>query len=140
MLPSLVTLDQLADRMTIEDDTAAEAAIADASALVRLVARTNWVNEESELQPVPDPIQVVVLGAVQRYLKNPDGYSSIQVSQFAASTRGAASAVFLTDAEKDLIRAVVRVNRIYSIAIEVDGLARPPVIDEESPDLWQLMT
>lgn|SRR5690606_5684537 len=120
MLPSLATLDQLKDRMNVEDDIAAQAALDDASALVRGVARPcTWVDDEGNLTEVPDQIQVIVLNAVKRYLNNPDGYASIQVSQFSASVRGAGAAgtVTLTKDEKLEILRVVRGSLVRSVQL-----------------------
>lgn len=110
MLPSLATIDQLSDRMTIEDEAEAQAALDDASALIRGVARpVTWTDDAGELTEVPDQIQVICLNAAKRYLNNTEGYASIQVSQFSASMRGAAASgtVMLTKDEKlDILRIV----------------------------------
>lgn len=122
MLPSLATLEQLRDRMNVEDDAAAQAALDDASALVRVVAHPcTWVDSEGNLTEVPDGIQVIVLNSVRRYLNNPDGYASIQVSQFSASVRGASASgsPTLTKEEKLDIRRIVVGSLLRSVPINV---------------------
>jgi phage gp36-like protein len=123
MLPSLATLDQLKDRATVDDDIVAQAALDDASALIRAVARKSWVDTEGVLTDVPDVIQTICLAAAIRRVNNPMGYASEQISQYSYRYAGseAAGIVYLTDDEKRLIRDETRTG-VTSIEMEVPGI------------------
>ena len=72
MLPPLATIDQLAARLPadvpLDDQARAEAALTDASALVRDEAGATWVDSTGALTAVPDIVVVIVLEVAFRAL------------------------------------------------------------------------
>lgn len=116
MLDALASLEQLGERMAIADETAALAALVDASALVRAEAGLTWEDEDP-----PDVIVVIVLAAAARGLRNPDGAEAEGIGTYnvrhAASTLGG---VWLTTNERRAIRRVVSgaTSGIGSIELE----------------------
>lgn len=104
MLDPLASLEQLEERMgTIENETAASAALGDASALVRAEAGLTWEDEDP-----PDVIVVVVLAAAARALRNPDGDQAEGIGTYNV-THGTAGlgGVWLTTNERRAIRRAV---------------------------------
>lgn len=115
MLDALASLEQLEDRMgPIENEAAAQAALEDASALVRAEAGLDWEDEDP-----PDVIVVVVLAAAARGLRNPDAAQSEGIGAYnvtyAAVTLGG---VWLTTNERRVIRRAVRGSGFNSIELE----------------------
>jgi len=117
MLDALASLEQLEARMgTIESETAALAALGDASALVRAEAGLDWEDTDP-----PDVVVVVVLAAAARALRNPDaaqseGIGTYNVAYGATSLGG----VWLTTNERRAIRRAVSgaASGIGSIELE----------------------
>ena len=87
-LPSLATIEQLNARLvepvpTDPDDPRAVAALEDASAEVRHAAGRSWVNEDDELEGVPDIAVRITLRLAKDIVENPYGYRSEQVGEYA---------------------------------------------------------
>lgn len=82
----------------------ADAVLAHASAAVRVYARRNWVDEEGELDEVPEGIPEIVVRVAARMLANPSGLQSRTTGPFSATF----GELELTDAEKDAISATLR--------------------------------
>jgi phage gp36-like protein len=127
MLPSLATLDQLEDRTTVENPTVAQAALDDASALIRAHAGKSWVDAEGALTTVPDVIQTICLAAAIRRVNNPMGYASEQISQYSYRYAGGSQSgsVFLTDDEKDTITRSLAAQ-VWTLITEVPGIKYRP--------------
>jgi hypothetical protein len=111
MLPALATLAKLEARLGLDPDTLADperaraqAALDDASALVRDEARRDWPPDEDDTPTVPDAVERVVLGAALRTYRNPDGEITKTVGPFTRTVSADASGVYLTDAEKEIVR------------------------------------
>lgn len=111
MLPALAPVEDLEARLGLDPGTLvdanlgrARAALADASALVRMEARRTWVDEAGALTVVPDAIVRVVLGAAQRGYTNPDGATQESAGPFARSFNPDAVSVYLTRPELDIVR------------------------------------
>lgn len=105
MLDALASLEQLEERMgTIDNETAALAALVDASALVRAEAGLDWEDEDP-----PDVVVVIVLASAARGLRNPDGDQSEGIGTYNV-THGAGilGGVWLTVNERRAIRRAVR--------------------------------
>jgi hypothetical protein len=119
MLPPLATLDQLKDRIDVYDDTRAEAALEDASTLVRTFAGKTWVDEEGELEPdIPDAITLVTLSVAARKVTNPSGYSYEQIGQYARRIEGqSGGSLYLTEDEKDMIREALGLDSVRTIQL-----------------------
>lgn len=111
MLPALATLADLEHRLGLDegtldgaDEIRAQAALDDASALVRDEARQTWVNESNALAGVPDVIFRVTLGAALRNYVNPDGLLTEQVGPFSRTIKQTEAGVYLTEAEVVIVR------------------------------------
>lgn len=102
MLPPLASVVALRDRLgrdlSGDDIPRAEAAIADASALVRAHARRDWNGEN-----VPDAIVAVVLAVARRAFTNPDSVVTRTDGPFSTTYNRDTLGAFLTDAEKAVV-------------------------------------
>lgn len=110
MLPALASVADLEARLGLDPEslegaelTRAQAALADASALVRMEARRTWVDELGAVT-APDVIVRVVLGAAQRTFTNPDGVIQEAVGPFSRRYADGSTGVYLTKAELDIVR------------------------------------
>lgn len=106
----LATLDQLEIRLGLDpgtlagtDQARAQAALVDASALVRGEAQRDFVTETGELD-APDAIVRVVLGAALRNYRNPEAETSHTVGPFRRDIKVSDTGVYLTDAEIEIAR------------------------------------
>lgn len=111
MLPPLATIDQFDARLpgglSTGDSARAEATLEDASALVRAEAGLTWVDDAGDLTEVPDIIVSVTLAAAKRAFVNPDMLRSEAIQDYQASFGSSSPDVYLTKAERDLIRRAV---------------------------------
>lgn len=110
MLPALATLDDLEARLGLDprslsgaERARAQAALDDASALVREESRRDWIGTDDVITAPPSLIRVV-LGAALRNYRNPDGEISQTTGPFSRTVKAADVGVYLTAAEKDLCR------------------------------------
>lgn len=130
-LPALATLEELSERLGVAlldehgeprspDGVRAQAALDDASALIRQEAGRNWVDEDHEaLEGVPDVVAAICLAAASRAMRNPEGATQASVGDASISYHraGGGAAVYLTDAE---IRAVRKAaGRASASSVEV---------------------
>lgn len=99
---ALASVDDLVDRLGREVDDAerarAEAALEDASALVREEARRDWT------EGAPPAVQAVVLTAALRVMRNPDGITSETIGPYSYKRRDQDADVYLSEAEKAIVR------------------------------------
>jgi hypothetical protein len=72
----------------------------DASALVYDVAGTSWATP----QEVPGTIRYVVLRAVERAFRNPDGFSAESDGDYSYQRTGVEPGIYLTPGEEKAIR------------------------------------
>jgi len=93
--------DRLGREITTDSERArAEAALDDASALVREEGRPDWTS-----QTVPQAVVAVVLTAALRVMRNPEGFASEQIGAYSYQRAyGEALGVYLSDAEKAIVR------------------------------------
>lgn len=116
-LPSLATLEDFQARLGIPllddydepldpDGIRAQAALDDASALVRSAAGLEWVDEYGELEDVPDIATSITLAVAGRTYQNPQGFSQATVgdSSVSYSREGNAGGIFLTKSEERALR------------------------------------
>lgn len=104
-LPPLASLDdlevRLPDHIEGNDVARAEAALIDASALVRTEAGKTWANDDGdELVDVPDIIVTITVAVARRGFLNPEGY---QQETSGDHTVMLSSSIYLLDDEKALI-------------------------------------
>ena len=81
----------------------AEAALEDASALVRDEAGRSWVDEDGAVT-APPAIVTVTLKAARRAYVNPNGFQSEQTGPFAYQLPRGETGVDLTEAERRVVR------------------------------------
>jgi hypothetical protein len=124
MLDALASLELLEERMgTIESEAAAQAALVDASALVRAEAGLDWEDEAP-----PDVVVVIVLAAAARGLRNPDGAQAEGIGTYNV-THGATSlgGVWLTANERRAIRRAIRGASSGIGSIELESPWQPEI-------------
>ncbi len=129
MLPALASVVDLEARLGLDPETLADgnlararAALADASALVRMEARRTWVDETGALTVIPDAIVRVVLGAARRGYTNPDAAVQESVGPFVRRLSEADTGVYLTRAELDIVRRFRPAGgELWTLRTERDG-------------------
>jgi hypothetical protein len=111
MLPALVTVPLLEARLGLDPDSLvdgeyarAQAALDDASALVRLEARQTWYDTVTDTVLAPDVIVRVVLAVAQRVFTNPDSTVQETVGPFSRRLSEVGLGPYLTEAELALVR------------------------------------
>lgn len=81
----------------------AQAALADASALVRAEANKAWLDSDSNVT-APAQVVTIVVKAALREFKNPDGFTSEQMGDYSYRTDNAGG-VYLTEDERRIVRS-----------------------------------
>jgi hypothetical protein len=105
--------------LTSTEATAAEAAIDDASALVRAESGgRSWLDEDGE----PDPrVAPIVLAVALRAFRNPEGFSTQTVGSWTGVLGGTgqdvASGVYLTSHERRQLHALVGALGLVSVPV-----------------------
>lgn len=124
MIP-LASLEQLSDRLGVAldpetpDGIRAQAALEDASALVRGEAGADYVDDHGELQTVPDVLVTITIAAAYRAFRNPDGKTQTSVGDVSISySRQAGEAqLFLTLSERRAIRRAAGIGGLTSVSL-----------------------
>lgn len=100
-LPPLAEVSDLEDRLgrplNDAESARAEAALEDASALVREEARRDFA------EGAPPAVQAVVLTSSLRVMRNPEGYVAEQIGSYSYRRKEDDTAVYLTPAEKAIV-------------------------------------
>lgn len=126
MLPAFASLTDLRARIPggIEDDdeARAQANLDDASVLIRAESRRNWVNDDDELDlPTGDDrwradiLVRVCLAAAQRAFENPEGVTQEALLSYSETRASSSNDVYLTAAEKRLIRKAAGTSGLGTI-------------------------
>jgi hypothetical protein len=84
----------------------AEAALQDASALVRAAAGKTWVSEDGLTATAPDAASVVTVTAALRAYRNPEGFISETLGDYnyRRPEGGQAVGVYLTREERQMVK------------------------------------
>lgn len=92
----------------------------DASALVRDVAGTTWVDTDGVEHPeqVPNSIRYVVLRAVDRAMRNPDGFSAESDGDYSYQRTGVEPGIYLTPGEEKAIRRAMGRTGLWTQPVE----------------------
>lgn len=90
----------------------------DASALVRDVAGTTWIDSNGDPLPVPGTIRYVVLRAVERAIRNPDGFSAESDGDYSYQRTGVEPGVYLTPGEEKAIRRALGKTGLWTQPLE----------------------
>jgi hypothetical protein len=117
-LPSLASVADLEVRIPVEvgslaglDLTRAQAALDDASGLVRLYAGTDWVDEDGVTITAPQVVKTVTVLAAKRAYDNPEGLIGEQIGQGAYGwqrDKDGARGVYLSEDEIALVQQAAR--------------------------------
>jgi hypothetical protein len=141
MLPPLVTVTDLETRLGVAvgslaglDLARAEAALGDASALVRLYGQS-WVDTDGVTITAPDAVKVVTVSAARRAYENPSNYQgeSLGDGSYSWQAGQGAASIYLSDQEVALIR------RAAAMAGSTGGLATmrtPSAYYDPNTDPW----
>lgn len=114
------------------DKARAEAALSDASALVRSEAGRTWLDSAGK-SVAPDAIVRVVLGAALRTYRNPEGEIEQTVGPFSRTLKSAETSVYLTDAEKAIVRRYrVAPSGLWTMRTTKDSAGETTVWAEDS--------
>lgn len=127
---SLASLAELSARLGVtldpqsSDGIRAQAALDDASALIRLEAGLDWVIEDSgdgELDPaMPEVIRAITLAVAARGYRNPDGKTQTSVGDVSISYgRSGEGAIFLTRSETRAVNKAAGGGGSTSVGLEV---------------------
>src|SRR5690606_25606076 len=126
----LVAVEDLMARLGVQlspaspDYTRAEAALADASALVRSVAEQDWADEDGELDfgdlgsREVAALQSVTLSVAYRAYRNPDGAAQSSIGDVSVSfgNRGEGS-VYLTPSERAQVKRAAGASSVVSVGL-----------------------
>ena len=122
MLP-LATVEQLSARLGITptggDAERALAALEDASALIRIEAAVDWIDDSDALSDVPSVIEAITLAVAYRAYQNPTGASQTSLGDASVSyaREGSVGAVYLTRDERKAVRKAAGISSVGSIAL-----------------------
>ncbi len=118
-VPALAELEDLEARMgPLSDPSRAQAALDDASALIRSEADVDWLDDDGVLEAVPPVIVMICCKAAQRALTNPGGVSQESLGSFSQQYANASPDVYLTRAERRLVRRETGSQVIGTIQLE----------------------
>lgn len=127
-LPPLATPEDLEYRMGREFTDAelprVEAALDDASALVRAEAGRSWVDPETGLVTgLPAAIKTVVLRVAERVVRNPQGFRSESAGDYSFQRYDAddGGGPYLTDREMAIIRKALGRTGLWTLRTERDS-------------------
>lgn len=130
-LPALVSLDDFALRLggiAAVDEDRAQAALNDASALIRAEAGTeDWVDDDGGLEEVPDVIVAVCVAVAVRAFRNPDGVRQETIGNYSVAYADTSTAVYLTPGERRTIRRAVGLTGLSSISLEGEWTTNPAI-------------
>lgn len=109
---------------TIGDPARAQAALDDASSLIRDEAGKSWVDDEGALA-LPtgtdawraDTLVRVCCSAARRSLENPEGISQESLGSYSASMTNASSDVYLTSGERRSVKRAAGKGSIGAIPV-----------------------
>lgn len=141
---ALADIEQMEARLGVSldpesaDGARAQAALDDASALIRAEAGKDWLDEAGALAAdLPVIVQQIALAVALRAYRNPDGATQTSIGDVSISFsgRGGVGSVYLTADERRAIRKAAGVATVKSVALETPyGLrAMPELIDVYDP-------
>lgn len=130
---SLASLEELSVRLGItldagsSDGKRAQAALDDASSLIRLEGGQDWLVNDSgdELDPdMPEVISAITLAVAARGYRNPDGKTQTSVGDVSISYgRSGEGAIYLTRSEARAVRKASGLGGMTSVDLEVGDMS-----------------
>lgn len=115
----------------------------DASALVRDTAGTTWIDADGIPEAVPNTIRYVVLRAVERAYRNPDGFSAESDGDYSYQRTGVEPGVYLTEGEEKAIRRAMGRTGLWTQPVERNDLCMSDTVwfeDQYGCELFPLDT
>lgn len=116
-MASLATLAEFAQRIPggvpVADEPRAQAALDDASALIRTEANKGWDTPED---PAPEVAKTICIAAAKRAFLNPDLLKSVSLDNYTRVLDSSSPDVYLTAAERRLIRKVAGGSGVWALA------------------------
>lgn len=134
MLPPIATIQELRDRIQggvpPADEARAEAALSDASVLIRQVAGLTW-----EVDAPPDVAVMVALHAAKRCFLNPDEVRSESIDNYATSYGD----VYLTKDEVAMVRKSAGATGLWvqPVTRSEDDILDTPSVTQDSLTMTQ---
>lgn len=125
VLPAFADLAELEDRLAVSfsasEAAQAQAALDDASSLIRACAGVSWVvDDEIDFGDLADwrqrEIVRITLAVARRVLENPQGFTEMHFADAGASFANASPDAYLTAAEKAAIRSMVATSVVPGLA------------------------
>lgn len=125
--PALATTDDLEARgVTTSDASRAQAALDDASAFIRDVASPeDWLDDDGNLETVPDIVVAICCRAVQRSLDNPQAVQAEGIGSYNVTFANSSPDVYLTKAERASIRRAAGLSSSLG-AVTIESPYAPP--------------
>lgn len=135
-LPALATLEQLEVRTPggLTDTSRAQAALDDASAMVRSIAGKTWTTEGELDEDIPGIVTVVTCAAARRVLANPDGLTQEGIDDYSYSIANASPDVYLTKAERAAIRSAAGRAGVWTLGTTRTGIDDTQYVDVVGQD------
>lgn len=129
-LPAFASTDELGDRIPggidLSDETRAQAALDDASSIIRAEARVSWVDGDDLALPddpdwAADAIKRICIAVARRSFENPDGATAHQesIDGYSRSDSFAESSndIYLKASEKaDIARIVGGTGKLWTLS------------------------
>lgn len=105
-LASVTDIEARLGRVFVNDElNRVVALLDDASALVCDEAGKDWIDPDTgELTAVPGSVRAVVLRAVERAIRNPQGFSAEASGDYSYQRTNVEPGIYLTEAERAIIR------------------------------------
>lgn len=120
MLPALASTSDLSARLPAGLSTdalaRAQAALDDASAMIRAEVGQDWVDDEGALDGVPDVAVTICLACAKRVIDNPDGATSRTIDGYAEAFANASSDVYLTASERRMLQRLRPASGVWTLA------------------------
>jgi hypothetical protein len=142
MLAAFATLDDLAARVpggiSEADEPRAQAALDDASTKIRAEAGKTWTDEDGDLD-LPtgadawraDILVTVCVQAALRAFTNPEAMTQEGIGTYSASWANATTDVYLTRAERQMVRRAAGATGLWRLAIGQDTTQSVEYLDIE---------
>lgn len=125
-LPAFAAIDDLEARMgSVSDLSRAQAALDDASTLVRAFIGKTWITDEGDLDPDrPDVLLTVTIAVARRAIEGPNaGVRSEALGDATITYDTNATGLFLTDEDRSLLASSFGGFGLTSARVEVPRLA-----------------
>jgi hypothetical protein len=128
-LPAFATVDDLEARgVDVTNEERAQAALDDASALIRLEVGASWTTTDEDpvaidfgdmVDYLQDAVVAVCVAVARRVLENPDGATSMSLGDASLTLANASNDVYLTSRERATLRRAAGRSALGSVDLEI---------------------